>query len=88
MNWIKAIERWRALSPEEQRQIRLKNLPRKVARSMAFEGEPVDEAMLEEFLAQLNASPTLEINSLVHSSDDFCGRATEPSTGIAKEPGT
>jgi len=51
MNWIEAINHWRALSPELQRQICRQRLPHKVARSMAFEGEPVDLAMLEEFLA-------------------------------------
>lgn len=47
MDWITAIKQWRALTPEQQRQIRRRRLPRKVARSMAFEGEPVDEQMLE-----------------------------------------
>lgn len=53
MDWIEAIEAWRRLSPEEQDAIRLRRLPRKVARSMAFEGEPVDEAMLERELERL-----------------------------------
>ena len=33
--------------------MRLSRIPRKVARSMAFEGEPVDEKMLEEELQRL-----------------------------------
>lgn len=57
MNWIEAIRRWRRLTPQQRRAIRLANLPRKVARSMAFEGEPVDQAMLETELARIrNAS--------------------------------
>jgi hypothetical protein len=53
MNWILAIHHWRSLPPEEQRGIRRARLPRKVARSMAFEGEPVDQAMLERELDRL-----------------------------------
>lgn len=53
MDWKQAIEHWRALSPEQQRQIRRQRLPRKVARSMAFEGEPVDQKMLEDELVRL-----------------------------------
>lgn len=52
MDWQEAIRQWRALPEEEQRRLRLENLPRKVARSFAFEGEPVDLAMLEAELAR------------------------------------
>jgi hypothetical protein len=57
MNWIEAIKHWRSLSPSEQRRRALANLPRKVARSMAFEGEPVDQAMLEAELSRLTQQP-------------------------------
>ncbi len=57
MNWTQAIRQWRLLTPEEQRQIRRRNLPRKVARSMAFEGEPVDQQMLEAELDRLTRPP-------------------------------
>ena len=53
MSWIEAIEHWRSLSPEGQQRRALANLPRKVARSMAFEGETVDQAMLEAELSRL-----------------------------------
>ena len=53
MKWVIAIQQWQALSPEEQTRIRCRNLPRKVARSMAFEGEPVDQKMLEDELTHL-----------------------------------
>ena len=43
MTQIRAIQKWRALTAVEQRQRRLAAIPRKVARSMAFEGEPVTE---------------------------------------------
>lgn len=49
-DWKTIVAEWRKLTAEEQRRIRLSRIPRKVARSMAFEGEPVDEKMLEEFL--------------------------------------
>jgi hypothetical protein len=58
MNWIEAIKHWRRLPPEEQRRRALANLPRKVARSMAFEGEPVDQAMLEAELRRLMSRAT------------------------------
>jgi len=50
MDWRETIKRWRSLPPEEEARIRLARLPRKVARSMAFEGEPVDQRMLEQEL--------------------------------------
>ncbi|KAB2930578.1 MAG: hypothetical protein F9K24_16175 [Leptonema illini] len=52
VRWEQIVERWRALSPEEQLRIRLSRIPRRVARSMAFEGEPVDERMLEAELGK------------------------------------
>lgn len=52
-DWKQAIREWRALPEEEQWRLRIANLPRKVARSCAFEGEPVDLAMLEEELERL-----------------------------------
>ena len=52
-NWKEIAAEWRKLTPEERRRIRLSRIPRKVARSMAFEGEPVDEKMLEEELQRL-----------------------------------
>lgn len=52
-DWKHIVADWRKLPPEERRRIRLNRIPRKVARSMAFEGEPVDENMLEEELQRL-----------------------------------
>jgi hypothetical protein len=52
-DWKRSVRRWRQLSPEEQLRISLARIPRKVARSMAFEGEPVDEQMLERELKRL-----------------------------------
>ncbi|WP_296699325.1 hypothetical protein [Thiocapsa sp. UBA6158] len=52
-DWKQIVSDWRKLTPEERRRIRLSRIPRKVARSMAFEGEPVDEKMLEEELQRL-----------------------------------
>ena len=57
MDWKQTIERWRDLTPEEQARIRLGSLPRKVARSMAFEGEPVDQRILERELGRLGQQP-------------------------------
>lgn len=57
MDWKQAIKRWRSLPPEEEARIRLARLPRKVARSMAFEGEPVDPHILERELERLARQP-------------------------------
>lgn len=46
--WKTAIDRWRALPAEERHRRRWERIPRNVAESMAFEGEPVDLAWLEE----------------------------------------
>jgi hypothetical protein len=47
MDWKEAIRQWWALPEEEKQRRRRASIPRKVARSMAFEGEPVDPAELE-----------------------------------------
>ena len=60
MNWKTNIERRRKLSPEEKRAIRIRRIPQKVANSMAFEGEPVDLAMLERELARLTEKSNTE----------------------------
>ena len=49
-NWSEATERWRSLSPEEQRRRRIAAIPRHVADSMAMEGEPVNEEWIRERL--------------------------------------
>ena len=56
MSWRKSIEEWRALTPEQQREIRHRRLPGKVARSMAFAGEPVDQTLLVAMLVCLTES--------------------------------
>jgi len=52
-DWQEDVRRWRQLPSEEQLRISLRRIPRKVARSMAFEGEPVDQRMLETELEKL-----------------------------------
>ena len=56
-NGRKSVTEWRALTPEEQRRIRRAQIPRKVARSMAFAGEPVTEAWVEALRQRLNTPP-------------------------------
>lgn len=50
MDWRDVVVAWQQLSPEEQLRRRLERIPEKVARSMAFEGEPVDIEMLKRYL--------------------------------------
>jgi hypothetical protein len=40
--WQASIQRWRALSSVQRTQVAWWRIPRQVALSMAFEGEPVD----------------------------------------------
>lgn len=47
MDWIEAIRQWQALPEEEKLRRRWESIRRSVERSFAFEGEPVDLAMLE-----------------------------------------
>lgn len=58
MDWKQVVEQWRKLSAQEQLRVRLSRIPRKVARSMAFEGEPVDEKMLEDELSRRVTPPS------------------------------
>jgi hypothetical protein len=59
-DWKQIAAEWRKLPSAEQRRIRLSRIPRKVARSMAFEGEPVDETMLEDELQRLMRQRALQ----------------------------
>ena len=51
--WIEAIEKWRSLPVEERKRRHLEAIPRRVANSMAMEGEPVDEDWIRERVAHL-----------------------------------
>jgi hypothetical protein len=42
MTWQERIANWRKLKPAERKARRWAAIPRQVADSMAFEGEPVD----------------------------------------------
>ena len=57
ITWIKAIERWRGLTDAGRRRHHLEAIPRRVANSMAMEGEPVDEEWIRERLADRTRQP-------------------------------
>lgn len=57
MDWKEAIRQWRALPAEEKQRRRWESIPRSVARSFAFAGEPVDVAMLEAVHARYPMPP-------------------------------
>ena len=42
MTYLETIRQWKALPPERKMQLRWEAIPLNVARSMAFEREPVD----------------------------------------------
>lgn len=52
MSSIETIRRWRALTPERKMQLRGEAIPLNVARSMAFEREPVDIQTIRAIHAQ------------------------------------
>jgi hypothetical protein len=52
MSSIETIRRWRALTPERKMQLRWEAIPLNVARSMAFEREPVDIQTISAIHAQ------------------------------------
>lgn len=52
MNWQAAVARWRQLPPQDTTRRRWETIPERVARSMAFEGEPVSLQALRETLAR------------------------------------
>lgn len=53
MNWKENITRWRSLTPEEKLRRKWEAIPQKVARSMAFEGEPVPIERIRATLARI-----------------------------------
>ena len=54
---LAAIQAWRALTPAQQEAERLRQIPVKVARSMAFEGEPVPNGWVEAQRKRLGLPP-------------------------------
>jgi hypothetical protein len=60
MTWIENVQQWRRLPAEEKLLRRWRAIPRDVAQSMAFEQEPVDQAMLEGQLARIGPPATLK----------------------------
>ncbi len=54
------ITRWRSLTPEEKLRRRWEAIPTNVARSMAFEREPVEVARIRETLAQITPPALLK----------------------------
>jgi CRISPR-associated endonuclease/helicase Cas3 len=58
--WKRAIAEWRSLSLEEQHRRRWESIPRKVANSFAFEGEPVSLEMLEQEHARRPMPPAFD----------------------------
>lgn len=52
MNLAETIRQWKALSPERKLQLRWEAIPLNVARSMAFEREPVSLETIRAIHAQ------------------------------------
>lgn len=57
MDWKQAIAAWQQLPPEEKARRRWQRIPRNVAQSMAFEGEPVSLESLEALHARQPMPP-------------------------------
>lgn len=60
MNWQDNIARWRSLPPQDKTRRRWESIPERVARSMAFEDEPVNLQILRETLARIEPPASLK----------------------------
>lgn len=60
-DWKGMIRAWRSLPQEQKHAIRWRRIPRNVAQSMAFAGEPVDLGMLEDLHAKLPMPPDMPL---------------------------
>jgi len=60
VTWIENIEIWRQLPAEEKLLRRWKAIPRDVAQSMAFEGEPVEMSLLHAIHARIELPALLK----------------------------
>ena len=58
--WQTNIERWRALPSDQRTREEWQRIPRQVAQSMAFEGEPVDLQWLTKQHAPLTPPARLK----------------------------
>jgi hypothetical protein len=83
MDWKESIRDWRALPEEEKHRLRWESIPRNVARSFAFAGEPVDLALLEAEHARTPMPPVAEQLTAGASSR---GNVTEPPPPTTGEP--
>ena len=53
MTWKENRTHWRGLTPEEKLRRKWESIPQDVARSMAFEGEPVPVERIRAALARI-----------------------------------
>lgn len=60
MTWKENITHWRSLTPEEKLRRKWESIPQDVARSMAFEGEPVPEERIRATLARIEPPALLK----------------------------
>jgi hypothetical protein len=60
MTWKENISQWRHLTPEEKLRRKWEAIPLDVARSMAFEGEPVPVERIRATLARIEPPALLK----------------------------
>lgn len=60
MTYIETIRQWKALPPERKLQLRWEAIPLNVARSMAFEREPVPVETIRAILDQIEPPALLK----------------------------
>jgi hypothetical protein len=60
MNWLENIHRWQKLPAQRKLQLRWETIPDDVARSMAFEREPVPVEMIRATLARIEPPAMLK----------------------------
>ena len=60
MTWKENITHWRSLTPEEKLRRKWESIPQDVARSMAFEGEPVPVERIRATLGRIELPALLK----------------------------
>lgn len=70
-SWEEAIRKWRALPEREKRRRRLLAIPDNIAKSFAFEGEPLPQEVIENMRQEIRE--TLRREGLLDSGEEQPG---------------
>lgn len=68
MNWLENIHRWQRLPEQRKLQLRWETIPDDVARSMAFEREPVSVETIRATLARIEPPAMLKLHAALSAT--------------------